>query len=53
MNNLKNNVIKNYWEIINAQRDWGKYPNEELVRFVRRTFLKYSRARMKKAVIGE
>jgi SAM-dependent methyltransferase len=43
MATLKNTIIKNDWESIHTQRDWGKYPNEELVRFIGRTFQQYSR----------
>lgn len=31
---VKNMWLKDYWENIHATRAWGKYPNEELVRFI-------------------
>lgn len=31
-------MVKNIWEQIHLQRGWGKYPNEELVRFIGRNF---------------
>jgi len=31
-------MVKNIWEQIHLQRAWGRYPNEELVRFIGRNF---------------
>jgi len=31
----------NKWEKIHREKEWGKYPNEELIRFVGRNFFKY------------
>ena len=33
-------MVPNVWEKIHSQRAWGKYPNEELVRFIGRNFFK-------------
>ncbi|NLW75577.1 MAG: class I SAM-dependent methyltransferase, partial [Methanomicrobiales archaeon] len=30
--------MDNIWEKVHSQRNWGKYPNEELVRFIGRNF---------------
>ena len=35
--------MKNIWEQIHSKRAWGKYPNEELVRFIGRNFFKIPR----------
>ena len=32
----------NVWEQIHKSKSWGRYPNEELVRFIGRNFFKYS-----------
>jgi len=33
----------NVWEKIHSQREWGKYPNEELVRFIGKNFFNLSK----------
>lgn len=43
----------NIWEQIHSQRSWGKYPNEELVRFIGRNFLKIPREERKSIKILE
>lgn len=30
--------MDNLWEKIHSQREWGKYPNEELIRFIAKNF---------------
>lgn len=35
------------WEKIHSEREWGKYPNEELVRFIGRNFFKLSTTKRK------
>ena len=32
--------ISNNWEKIHSDREWGKYPNEELIRFIGKYFFK-------------
>ncbi|MHA1797331.1 MAG: class I SAM-dependent methyltransferase [Candidatus Helarchaeota archaeon] len=41
------------WENIHAQRAWGRYPNEELVKFIGREFFKLPMADRKKIKICE
>jgi len=41
------------WENIHAQRTWGKYPNEELVRFVGRNYLYLSKENKNKLSVLE
>ncbi|MFA4849324.1 MAG: class I SAM-dependent methyltransferase [Methanoregula sp.] len=36
--------MKNVWEDIHSARDWGRYPNEELVRFIGRNFFRIPRS---------
>jgi len=41
------------WENIHSKKEWGKYPNEELVRFIGSNFFKLSRKERKKIKILE
>jgi len=45
--------MKNIWEQIHSKRAWGKYPNEELVRFIGRNFFKIPREERKSIKILE
>ncbi len=36
-------ISNNVWEEIHASRAWGKYPNEELVRFIGRNYFKLNK----------
>jgi len=40
-------MVENIWEKIHFKKEWGKYPNEELVRFVGRNFLKFQKRKRK------
>lgn len=46
-------MIKNIWEQTHSRRAWGKYPNEELVRFIGRNFFKIPREKRKNIKILE
>lgn len=46
-------LMENVWENIHSQREWGKYPNEELIRFIVRSFFKIPKADRKKIRILE
>ena len=41
------------WKKIHSSRDWGKWPNEELVRFIGRNFFRMPRKQRKKIRILE
>ena len=43
----------NSWENLFKKRDWGKYPNEELIKFIARYFYRVSdRAKVKILELG-
>ena len=44
---------KEIWEKIHSTRDWGRYPNEELVRFIGRNYFKLLKRERKKIKILE
>ena len=43
----------NKWEKIHKERDWGRYPSEELVRFIGKNFFKYDKETRKNIKILE
>ncbi len=47
------NGRKNIWECIHSQRMWGKYPNEELIRFIGANFFKIPKEERKNIKILE
>jgi ubiquinone/menaquinone biosynthesis C-methylase UbiE len=47
------NMVEDRWEDIHSQRAWGKYPNEECVRFIGRNFFKNPREERKNIKILE
>lgn len=40
------------WEKIHAQREWGKYPSEHVIRFVARNYYKNDRKATKALDVG-
>ncbi|MDD4497009.1 MAG: class I SAM-dependent methyltransferase [Methanosarcinaceae archaeon] len=44
---MNGKTFVNIWEKMHSQRSWGKYPNEELVKFVGRNFFKISKTHRK------
>jgi ubiquinone/menaquinone biosynthesis C-methylase UbiE len=46
-------LMAHVWEQIHSQRDWGKYPNEELIRFIARSFFKIPKIDRKKIKVLE
>lgn len=41
------NTFDNQWEKVHASRDWGRYPSEEIIRFVARNYYKKDRKKIK------
>jgi len=46
-------LMDTVWEKIHSQRDWGKYPNEELIRFIARSFFKIPKSGRKEIRVLE
>jgi ubiquinone/menaquinone biosynthesis C-methylase UbiE len=46
-------MITNRWEEIHDQRDWGKYPSEDLVRFIGRNYFRIPKPERKKIKVLE
>jgi ubiquinone/menaquinone biosynthesis C-methylase UbiE len=45
--------MDNIWEQVHSQREWGKYPNEELIRFIAKYFFKIPKNERKKIRVIE
>jgi cyclopropane fatty-acyl-phospholipid synthase-like methyltransferase len=46
-------MVMSIWEQIHSQRSWGRYPNEELVRFIGKNFFRIPREKRKSIKILE
>jgi len=44
---MNEDTSEDIWENIHSQRGWGKYPNEQLVRFIGRNFLNFQKIKEK------
>lgn len=45
-------TFDNEWEKVHSERDWGKYPPEEIIRFVARNYFKLNRNNVKILDLG-
>lgn len=49
---LNNKTFDNIWEEVHNGREWGKYPSEDIIRFIARNYYKKDRKNIKILDIG-